>query len=65
MKLSALIVLVAASVALASPPANSLERSFKVSRDASNAIQQTPCIECKCNGFDGTCTCIPNGCCCT
>ncbi|KAF2791637.1 hypothetical protein K505DRAFT_326703 [Melanomma pulvis-pyrius CBS 109.77] len=31
---------------------------------AERGIEQALCIECPCLGFDGRCTCIPNGCCC-
>ncbi|KAF1958560.1 hypothetical protein CC80DRAFT_468116 [Byssothecium circinans] len=65
MKISSLIALVAATVALASPAAVSLERSTKVTRDADGTKVLTPCIECPCEGFTGYCTCVPNGCCCT
>ncbi|CAI9634119.1 hypothetical protein AG0111_0g12773 [Alternaria gaisen] len=64
MKLSAIIAVVIASVALASPAAVSLERSVKEVRNADGTVASVTCVECPCDGFAGTCKCIPNGCCC-
>ncbi|KAF1829825.1 hypothetical protein BDW02DRAFT_573602 [Decorospora gaudefroyi] len=65
MKLSAIIAIVAASVALASPAAVSLERSVKEVRNADGSIVTVSCVECPCtDGWEGKCKCIPNGCCC-
>ncbi|KAF2643027.1 hypothetical protein P280DRAFT_446237 [Massarina eburnea CBS 473.64] len=65
MKLSALIALIVATVAIASPAAVSLKRSTKLSRDVNGNEVKNPCVECPCEGFTGYCTCVPNGCCCT
>ncbi|KAF1947360.1 hypothetical protein EJ02DRAFT_334305 [Clathrospora elynae] len=64
MKLSAVIALVAASLAVASPAAASLERSVKEVRSADGTVSSVSCVECPCDGFVGICKCIPNGCCC-
>ncbi|KAL1796216.1 hypothetical protein ACET3X_004756 [Alternaria dauci] len=64
MKLSGIIALVIASVALASPAAVRLERSVKEVRNADGTATAATCVECPCDGFSGTCKCIPNGCCC-
>ncbi|KAH7402835.1 hypothetical protein BKA66DRAFT_564730 [Pyrenochaeta sp. MPI-SDFR-AT-0127] len=65
MKLSALIAVVAATLAVASPAAVSLNRSVKEVRNADDSVSALACVECPCEGFTGVCTCIPNGCCCT
>ncbi|KAF2743633.1 hypothetical protein M011DRAFT_471177 [Sporormia fimetaria CBS 119925] len=63
MKFSALVVLVSASIALASPAVVSLNRATKEVRDADSKTLQVPCIMCPCDKWD-ECRCIPNGCCC-
>ncbi|KAF2818739.1 hypothetical protein CC86DRAFT_413628 [Ophiobolus disseminans] len=64
MKLSGLIAIVMAATALASPAAVSLNRSTKEVRTDDGVVQTLSCVECPCEGFDGYCRCIPNGCCC-
>ncbi|KAF2271424.1 uncharacterized protein EI97DRAFT_471202 [Westerdykella ornata] len=64
MNFSALIVLISASLALASPAAVSLNRSTKEMRDAKGNMFPGPCVECPCEEWAG-CRCVPNGCCCT
>ncbi|KAF2264453.1 hypothetical protein CC78DRAFT_580525 [Lojkania enalia] len=65
MKFSALITLLVASIALASPATTSLERSTKIVVDANGNELAMPCVECPCEpGWNTECTCIPNGCCC-
>ncbi|OAL52667.1 hypothetical protein IQ07DRAFT_380228 [Pyrenochaeta sp. DS3sAY3a] len=63
MKLSAIIALVAATLAIASPAAVSLNRSFLEVRDEDGTVSEFACVECPCPGFTGECICIPNGCC--
>ncbi|KAF2026997.1 hypothetical protein EK21DRAFT_115239 [Setomelanomma holmii] len=66
MKLSAVIAVVMATVALASPAAVSLNRSVKLVRDEDGTVSTLSCVECPCEQtYEGGCTCIPNGCCCT
>ncbi|KAF2704954.1 hypothetical protein K504DRAFT_388807 [Pleomassaria siparia CBS 279.74] len=66
MKFSALIVLVTATVVIASPAAVSFDRSTRSIIDGHGDETQSPCVECPCkHGFETVCTCIPNGCCCT
>ncbi|KAH6018930.1 hypothetical protein HBI83_115090 [Parastagonospora nodorum] len=65
MKFSAVFALVSAAVVLASPAAVSLNRSPKEVRASDNTVSLLSCVECPCEGFDGSCRCIPNGCCCT
>ncbi|KAF2877256.1 hypothetical protein BDV95DRAFT_601669 [Massariosphaeria phaeospora] len=65
MKLSALIILITASIGLASPAAVSLNRPTRLERDENGIEQLLPCVECECNGWTGVCKCVKNGCCCT
>ncbi|OAK94444.1 hypothetical protein IQ06DRAFT_233909 [Phaeosphaeriaceae sp. SRC1lsM3a] len=64
MKFSAIIALVSATIVLASPAAVSLNRSTKEIRADDGTASVLSCVECPCDGFDGVCKCIPNGCCC-
>ncbi|KAF2788551.1 hypothetical protein K505DRAFT_285916 [Melanomma pulvis-pyrius CBS 109.77] len=64
MKFSALVVVMVASVALASPAAVSLDRSTRTAINGDGDEVQSPCVECPCIGFTSVCTCVPNGCCC-
>ncbi|OCL06522.1 hypothetical protein AOQ84DRAFT_296865 [Glonium stellatum] len=64
MKLSILALLFSASVALTSPATVSLNRATR-STELNGRTLLTPCIECPCQGLEGPCTCVANGCCCT
>ncbi|EOA85857.1 uncharacterized protein SETTUDRAFT_110809 [Exserohilum turcica Et28A] len=65
MKITAIITAaLTASLTLASPAAVSLARSVKEIRNDDGTVTALSCIECPCDGFVGTCKCIPNGCCC-
>ncbi|KAF1849012.1 uncharacterized protein K460DRAFT_364933 [Cucurbitaria berberidis CBS 394.84] len=64
MKVAIIIAGILSAVAMASPPTMSLKRSF-VGVEVNGKIEPGPCVECPCDGWTGTCTCIPNGCCCT
>ncbi|KAF1846103.1 uncharacterized protein K460DRAFT_417250 [Cucurbitaria berberidis CBS 394.84] len=68
MKITILIGALFTMAAVAVPGTDSLKRSFKdvaVAVNGSLTHVLAPCVECPCDGWDGPCHCVPNGCCCT
>ncbi|KAF2787578.1 hypothetical protein K505DRAFT_257400 [Melanomma pulvis-pyrius CBS 109.77] len=63
MKASMIIAFLSAVVVMASPAAVSLNRSTR-EVIVDDAVEIQSCVECPCSGFDGSCQCVSNGCCC-
>lgn len=64
MKLSVLLAALTATLTIASPAAISLKRAERSDLSPDGLEFRTPCIECPCDGWDGPCRCVANGCCC-
>ncbi|KAF2260023.1 hypothetical protein CC78DRAFT_536641 [Lojkania enalia] len=63
---SAIILVLSAAVAMASPAAVSLNRATREA-NVNGVVAQLACVECPCTPDlrNPVCTCVPNGCCCT
>ncbi|KAF2200877.1 hypothetical protein GQ43DRAFT_472298 [Delitschia confertaspora ATCC 74209] len=64
MKTSFVLAILSAALAIASPAAVSLNRSTREVTVDGNTFH-VACIECPCEGFEGPCKCVTDGCCCT
>ncbi|KAH3904403.1 hypothetical protein HBI56_232310 [Parastagonospora nodorum] len=71
MKLTILVGALSAVYVMASPHASRLNRPFKEVQVAATPTANIPsgtyqiaCVECPCDGFDGPCHCVSDGCCC-
>ncbi|KAH7396997.1 hypothetical protein DE146DRAFT_756681 [Phaeosphaeria sp. MPI-PUGE-AT-0046c] len=67
MKLSILVCAISVIMVTASPGASSLKRGFKevMIPSENGGPVQIACIECPCDGWTGSCECVPDGCCCS